>query len=392
MGKINISFIAGVEYHGKLYASAKEINGLFCLDLKTQELVFIRRFSMEKEVRGLYRNAFLYKNEAWFIPGRGRYIAIVNLDSLKIEYCEFPFRKKNKKVVSQMRGIGSSIYVSGGIIAHQFLYLIPLNIDAFVMVDMKKREFYPYYDVIEPDGNLLSGTYAKGNIYILPQKGNNLIEINLKTKKKRIYILPKLNMLDQYAGIGYYNNRLWIVHYEGACILRIDLNARNPQMIEFQDIYRKSYVYHNVLVVGNKLFLLPYLSDRILKLNMDNGQMTQLVLGDIWGIKEWGALWQMFVSKENIIFHFPKKQMLLYTDTVGKNFWKIRVNIEKSSLSEILYEEESKGDFEIYQVNGCYKEDILGIDEFVRIIIDNRKEKEKIYRSVGEDIWNMMKT
>ena len=318
MGKINISLIAGVEYHGKLYASAKEINGLFCLDLKTQELVFIKRFSMEKEVRGVYRNAFLYKNEAWFIPGRGQNIAIVNLDTLKIEYCEFPFRKKNRKVVSQMRGIDSSIYVSGGIIAHQFLYLIPLNVDALIIVDMKKKEFYPYYDAVEPDGHLLSGTYAKGNIYILPRKGNNLIEINLKTKKKRIYILPKLNMLDQYAGIAYYNNRLWIVHQEGAFILRIDLNARNPQIIEFQDIYRKGYAYHNVFVVGNKLFLLPYLSDRILKINMDNGQIMQLSLDDIWEIKERAVLCQMLISEKNIVFHFPKKQVLLCTDAVGE--------------------------------------------------------------------------
>lgn len=199
-------------------------------------------------------------------------------------------------------------------------------------------------------------------------------------------------MLDQYAGIAYYNNRLWIVHQEGAFILRIDLNARNPQIIEFQDIYRKGYAYHNVFVVGNKLFLLPYLSDRILKINMDNGQIMQLSLDDIWEIKERAVLCQMLISEKNIVFHFPKKQVLLCTDAVGEEFWKIRVNIEKSALSEILYEEERKGNFEIYQVNGCYKEDILGIDEFVRIIVDNKREKENIYGSIGEDIWNMLQS
>lgn len=389
MDNINLSIIAGVEYRGKLYVSTKEINGLFCLDLSTREITFLKEFSGENEARGIYRNAFLYKNEAWFIPGRGQRIAIVNLDTLDIEYYEFPFQRKDQKTILQKRGLRSSVFSSGGIIADKFLYLIPQNVDTVVIVDMERKKFYPYYGAIEVGGYPVKGTYANGNLYLLPEIGDNLIAINLVTKEKRNYFIKELSEIGKCAGIVYYDNSLWAASQNGRYILHFGLNIENIEIICLRET--RCGNYQDVVAIGSELYFLPHLSDRILNFNMKSRQLSDNVLGKELTLNGKAKLQMLFLSKEITVFYFLKKNLLLYYNRYEKICWPLETSIERKTLYNILYERNNNFDLEKYKRNGCYEEDVLGIRELTGIILEKENDKGKVNGNTGRIIWDVMR-
>ena len=135
MIKAKLRFNAGVEYKNKIYASAVNINGLFQLDLITHELIYLKSFMKEKACFAIHRMAFLYGNEAWFVPQNGIYIAVVNLDTLDVEYLKPPFKKINEDAVSKI----GAVYYTGNIIEEKYLYLIPTTIDTLLVIDLEKK-------------------------------------------------------------------------------------------------------------------------------------------------------------------------------------------------------------------------------------------------------------
>lgn len=389
MNNINLSIIAGVEYRGKLYVSTKEISGLFCLDLFTRKMTYLKEFSGEDEVRGSYRNAFLYKNEAWFIPGRGRRIAVVNLDTLNIEYYEFPFQKIDRKSILHKRGLCSSIYSSGGVIEDRFLYLIPQNIDTATIVDMERKKFYPYYGAIDIAGHSIKGTYAKGSLYLLPEIGDNLIIIDLATKEKRNCSIKELSMIGKHAGLVYYNGSLWAAFQNGRYILRFGLNMENIEIICLGE--SKCGNYQDIIGIGSELYFLPHFSDIILNFNMENRQLLENVLDKEWKLNGKARLQKLFISDKSIIFYFLKKNILLYYDRYEKICWPLETSIERKTLYDILYEHNNNFDLEKYKRNGCYEEDVLGIRELTGIILEKENDKGKINGNTGRIIWDVMR-
>ena len=381
MSKMNLSFLAGVEYCGKIYASAREVNGLFQVDLVTKEISYKKIFLKEKTDWAIYRMAFLYKNEAWFIPGRGKYITVVNLDTLNIDYFEVPFKWINKEALAQNK----SVYSSGGMIDQKFLYLIPANIDTLLVIDLERKKLYPYYDVANPEEILQVGVCVKESIYMLSERKNNMIKINLRTKAMERYSCPW--SCKAYAGIVHHDTELWCVSCYGDYIFSIDLDTQKIKEILLERDFYEKFMYHELIIEEDELFLLPRADCKILKINMDTMETKVLYFETGLTRNRNVALRKLSSSNTIIMDCFANNSILVY-DKIKGVFQEFKLSIEKEILLKKMKEENISLNIERLRCNGNYKEGLLGIEDFVEKIVNLREQKKDIQWNVGKNIWS----
>ena len=137
-----LGFTAGVKYNNKIFFSASMSNGLYEMDLITGKTKLLCMFYHEEMKILLHRNAFIYKNYAWFIPQKGRYITKVNLDTLEMSFFtyEYDICKENDFFAFILsKRIGNKIY------------LLPRSIDTFVVIDMESDKIQQMPGIIKPN-------------------------------------------------------------------------------------------------------------------------------------------------------------------------------------------------------------------------------------------------
>lgn len=384
-------FQAGVEYKGKLYASATYINGLFLLDLNTEKITYIKAFSKEKNCYAIHRTAFLYKNEAWFIPQQGQYIAVVNLDTMHMEFIEPPFRKINKKAVSRI----NAVYYSGGIFGDQYLYLIPANIDALLILDLESRAVYPYYDVSTEDAYYLFGAYADGALYLTPYIGNSLLKIDLRTNKRFQYSWKYSP--ESFLDILCYKNSLWLTPYRSDNILCFDLNTEKTEEIPLKEIFDPECTYEQVQIYKNSIFFIPFQADAILEFHADNKEIRQIYLKQNWLEHGYNGFTKIF-SKDNLILASRFKGLILIYEEALDGFRKIDLEIERNQLIYAIENSQNRNykfeDFiyeNMYFSHGCYQEKFWGLEGFLEQIDLGKYLKRNNEEKNGDSIWRRIR-
>lgn len=226
---MRIGTIAGVEYRNKVYFSSVELNGLFCMDMESREVEFLKLFEKEKFIPRLHRAAFLYKNEAWFIPQEAENIARLNLETLTLTYYPFPCHKNNELFRSSPGSY--CVYSCGYVFKEKFLCMIPWNIDAALIINMESYEMYPYYDVIDPFEEAMCGAALIGDkLYLFPGKGKNCIEVDLR--KDRRNKLEWNYMERAFETVVMHQNKLWFVPKVEKYILSFDIRTGEKQKFE----------------------------------------------------------------------------------------------------------------------------------------------------------------
>lgn len=391
MKGIGLRFNAGVEYQEKIYVSGVSINGLFELDLVTGNIRYIKRFSREESCFAIHRCAFLYGKEAWFIPQNGKYIAVVNLNTLEIVYLDPPYKRINTNAVSTI----NAVYYSGDIIGGRYLYLIPANIDALLVVDMKTKQMYPYYNVSTPDDYHLYGGYVNGCVYLFPFNGRKILEVNLLTgiKRKKTW---KYEIHKYGEGIKY-GDKYWFSPFYADHILALNLETGENESIPLNEYYDEENTFDQIANYNEKIFLLPYQADRILIFDIKTKSFSKIVLPE--DILENGknGFTRIYSEKYIIFASFSNNAMVLY-DTESNSFQIIKISISLENLIKDIERELGKsfwrvGNFlqEICNYSeGFYSEDTLGLGNYIKLVpINQSRNKDSIEaeKNVGRSIW-----
>lgn len=383
MNQIGIRFNAGVEYKGKIFASAVNINGLVQLDLATCEMKYIKRFSKEKACFAIHRMAFLHKNEAWFIPQNGRYIAIINLDTLDIQYIEPPFKRINKKAVSKI----NAVYYSGDIIDGRYLYLIPTNIDTLLLIDLETRELYPYYDVPEKNEYFLTGTYVKESIKLWPWSGNTIVEINLRTGAKNRFNWKYAP--ETFSDAVCYKNKAWFCPSCLDFILTIDLFTNEAVEIPLNGYFEPECTYGQVQRYMESLFFLPYQGNKILKYDTNKKELTEKNLPDDLLEEGKNGFCKLF-SNEHVLLASFEKNALLICDEKMHDFQTIPIEIDTEILRQKLKKNKNLKYGDLVNSEIPNLERYIGLEQFIQSIFEREKCKNPSLRNGGNLIWKRL--
>ncbi len=392
MKEIGLWFNAGVEYQGKVYASAVRINGLFEVDLVTEKIKYIKRFSREESCLAIHRCAFLYGKEAWFIPQNGTYIAVVKLDTLEIIYLDPPYKRINENALLAK----NAVYYSGNIIGGRYLYLIPVNIDALLIVDMKTKQMYPYYNVSTPDDYHLFGGYENGCVYLFPYNGKEIIEVNLSTGIKR-KMTWKYGVYNYAEGIKY-GNKYLICPFEADHILILDMETGENKRVPLGKYYDEECTFGQIAIYKDKIFLLPCQADRILIFDIKTRAFSEICLPEDIMVNGKIGLTKIYSEKHIICASFSKNVMILY-DAQSEGFRTIKLSIGIEELIKDIEQELGKsfwreGNFfrEICGYSdGFYSEDDLGLENYIKLVPADQNGKKGLIeaeRNIGKSIFN----
>lgn len=385
MIKTNIKFWAGVEYKDKLYAVSPQINGLFQLDLATKEMTYIKKFLKEESPLEIYWNAYLYKKEAWFTPGKGKYIAVVNLETFDIRYYDLPFIRRNNmdKLIIQ------SVYYSGGIINKRFLYLIPSNVDTLLLIDLEKKQFYPFYDVAKPKECLIYGSYFNQKIYMIPYIGKELVVVNLHTKQIERY--PWKWPFETFTGFISYKNRLWLIPGRANFLLSLDIHLKETEKIPLGAYYTTNQMYYEAFIIDDDLFMLPFSSSKMLKYNIRSKHFFQIDLRQNW-LKRNKITLKKMSTTNRIILTEESGHMLLIYDKERESLEKIELSIDTKFLLQNLNRNDIIKISEFYN-SDCYLENSIGLQNFFEIIAEPHiAEKKEFFENIGAKIWKGIHT
>ncbi len=392
MNQIYLRFNAGVEYKGKIYASAIYINGLFQLDLVTQKVTYIKCFAQEKPYYAIHRAAFLHGNEAWFIPQNGKYIAVVNLDDFNIIYIKPPFRRVNKKAIERI----NAVYYSGGIIANKFLYLVPTNIDTLLIIDLDSKKLYPYYDIPYTDEYFLFGTYSCGSIYLMPYIGNSIVKINLRTNDRNRYLWKY--PFEDYLSLVSNQSQIWVGPYHSKYLLNMDLKTKRIDQITVREC-DDDCIYEQMILKENILFIIPFDGDKILRFELNNKKKVEIDLDDELLVDGKNGFTEIF-SEDNLILASYKNNFILVYDKKLENFQKIKISIKSEDLMEALKKNEDLYELEtadaihryIFIPDGLYNEVFWKLNNYIKINLEEKKRQNRYFiENFGGIIWKRVK-
>lgn len=385
MEEIGLRFNAGVEYNGKLYASAVNINGLFELDLVSHKLKYIKSFIKEKACFAIHKMAFLYKNEAWFIPQNGKYITVINLDTLEMQFIKPPFGRINEKAVSMI----NAVYYTGDIIEERYLYLIPTNIDTLLIIDLENKKLYPFYDISVEDDFFLFGAYVNENIYLWTRLKNVLMKLNIRTNVREFFQWKY--PVEAFGESINYNEKIWRCPFKEEYVLVMDLNAEEIEKIPLNESYDLDCNYEQIQMFDNKMFLVPWQGNKILELDINSKKIFQKYLQEDLLENGKNGFCRMF-SKNNVILASYWKNVVLIYDKEHGNFQSIKICIDKNILTKAV-EENEEITFKNFIRDNTNFENYLELKAYIQLMARSNEIEEGEFKSnnVGKNIWNIMK-
>lgn len=260
---MRVSFYAGVKYGNKVFFSGYGwLAGLFSINIEDGEVKFLKLFEKEVFTSRLHRMAFLYQNEAWFIPEQADYIACLDMNTLEMTYYEVPCYRKNAVVGNR----DYCVYVSGQILKNKYLCLIPQEIDAALIIDMEQHKLYPYYGVINPEkDHITDGVVLKEELYLLPETGKDYIKINLHTGKRTSLVRSDGEFVS--GSICNIKGKIWFVEWFKKNISYMDISSGEKVRLKLLESENR---YYGMTCMGSKIVCLPLKADCFLTIDMDS--------------------------------------------------------------------------------------------------------------------------
>lgn len=311
MKNMLVKFNAGVEYKGVLFLSSIEMNGLWRYDLNSKKMEFISKFYREEnpfDNYALHRTAFLYKNEAWFIPQNGKYIAIVDLENYKMEYIPVPY----KSIVFDGMSKTNAICLDAKRIDERHIMLVPCGIDSLNIVDLETKEIESYSNINEENNPYSSGVYANNKFYFLGMLGLKIYQYDRHGNKDNILIVDD-GKSNRYGQVYFNkNNNLLYIGPGKKCnfITVIDVELKNINKI----IINENIQTEEVIEFGNELIgFLEYGGNRIVLLNMeDNKIRVEEIDKSATGKKEFYAY--IYSNNKTIISSLTEPIIYIWND------------------------------------------------------------------------------
>lgn len=258
---------AGVEYKGKIIFSASTVNGLMSLNLDSGNIKFLKVFEREDLTSGLYREAFLCGNEAWFIPAKAENFVCVNLNTYDMKYYPVPYNKRNKH--------NDMLSFIAFFIFEDMIYCVPRNVDTAVRINTISHSIERFDNVIDPFSDITCGGLVINNIFRLFIKNKREeIDIDMVTGE---HTRKTCSMIDNTTLHICPCGKYILDKHKGGRITIYDSNYSEMRTVQLP--YDQED-YYDALKYNGEIVLLPIRGRHIMSINPDLGNVHELEMGD----------------------------------------------------------------------------------------------------------------
>lgn len=274
---IGIHFSTGVKYNSAYYLTAIHMNALFMYNINKKKLIFLTSFQKEKKREYLYLKAFLYKNEAWFIPNQAEYIAIVNLDTYYINYMPLDYQKcYNDKGIK---------YINILHFNEKYLCLIPWDIDATMIIDLENKSMASFHGIVDQKKKYHDAIFIDNKIYFFPWNGKDILALDLKTNQRAD--LPSRLGEENFGDVVYNKKNRCLFHAPAKdnYILIDNLNGNICKKIRL-DYWndRKCKTFYSTEVM-NDIFFWGHEKNVVLKIDKNDNSMKKYIINSKYSNK-----------------------------------------------------------------------------------------------------------
>lgn len=266
--RANIAFSCGIEYKGYLYIASGFGNELFQYDIEKQELKYLMDFEKEKDTGYLYRCIVLYKNKACFIPQCAENIAIVNLDTLETSYIPLQYKWIQTKIKLKCSG--------AGIFEDHFLFVIPYDIDALMIVDLETLETKCYYDISDNTEPYIDAVYKEGFLYCIPWMAEKILQINLETEERKMLDWPYKRMTYSEAIWDEEKGSMWLIPSKASYLIKYNIEKKEIQKIQIDNETNsdgQDLKYYYGARHLSKIFVFPFKKEHVVAYDMESKQI-----------------------------------------------------------------------------------------------------------------------
>ena len=356
---------AAVEYNNKVYFAESASNALYSMDLSTGELIIESLLKSEKKER-TYRLAFRYGSQAWFLPWELDVFMHVDLDNLDIEYIKIPYQKRENKVLSNYSPTyPTCCYFSAVKIDEERIFCVPVDVDVFVIINMKTGEIIEFENLINFESEIMWAASCIGNdIYISPYKGDRMVKLN--------WLTGNVDYINWPYGEGVFcssmavDDSIYFAPNTANCLLRYDTQKNIFEEILLGDMYDFGNSYHELCLNEGVLWLIPWRSDYILQYDIQ--------------AKSWGK------RKKDDEICWPYKTELRCVDSEDKIiFTTCRTGYisvyQKESQKFINYIGRISGGCDFKMISGAVgdfvSEKILALNTYIEMVAKGGYEKQR---------------
>lgn len=261
-------FRAGMETNGRLYFSARDRNGLYAINLETEQKEFLGFFPDKSEHDFCCRVG----NELWFFPmdqTKSRF-DIYNMDSGRFTVAELPLPEKGAPSIYGGKFVSALEY--GGI-----QYIIPGTYDYIIKIKNNQVESYikiPQKYLSGDEHRFMDALIYRECIYFGPYGADYILKMSLPDEafQGAVWDYPK----NAFGKLCEYQGKLYVIPSKAKVNLvkvEMDFSEISEMSVHLEDEQEE---YFAIGCIGGTVWLFPHDLDKICRISLDEFEIEYM--------------------------------------------------------------------------------------------------------------------
>lgn len=271
--KLSFEAIAVLE-DGIAYASSKEFNGLFQVNMHTGKCKYISLFPHENlNQTRLHCKVEFYHNKLFFVPSSAVYLSVFDLIEHKFHQIELP------DLIIQNGFYKPYFKFIDSYVLDEYLWMIPSSYPAIFKVNLHTEAITVIDNWVPESGYFFrKGSYlSSSKIYVPDTTSNNILEIDTKLDIVKLYPVGENN-----KGCWSCNSDdaidIWFAPRNPGPIFKWDKDRNN--IVEFDNYpagYRhNNFLFSKVYMINQNVYFIPAYGNMMMAIDRANGCMSSI--------------------------------------------------------------------------------------------------------------------
>lgn len=280
------------------FASAYEFNGLYKVDIASEECEFISIFPQEKlDGKRIHCTAKYIMGKVYFIPASGKFISIYNIEKNELIQIAVPeckqmpvFYKKRYRFIN-------------GVLNGENLWLVPSTYPGIVQLNLISNKMTIHDQWVPEEGYFFRNSLCVKNstFYIANGNGNMVLAFNMENAQASIYHIGKNN-----AGIMSMcmeQNNMWMAPRLKGPIIRWNIESNEvKEYFLYLDAFTSDKIYFSkVFRCENRMYFIPAGGNHAVIVSLEDDTETMMD-DEKWKIQKNSMIEYMFETEKKLFF------------------------------------------------------------------------------------------
>ncbi len=247
--KNEAAYCGGATDNTNVYFAPYNADSALILNTETKNITAAENFTKSSQT---FCGAIFDGEFTWFIPESGK--SIVCMDALGVTNSyEIPY------------DIPANRAFSGGVFAHEKIFLVPYESKGVITLDINTGEFSRVESLKSVTG--CSGGIFEGDfVFLIPYNGDILYKINYNDNSMESISMPEIANA-QFSGGAYDGRNIWMSPYSGGTVVKYDTFSGDFTKYELPDTREQ---YKSGAFDGTNVWLCPFSGKTLLKISGSN--------------------------------------------------------------------------------------------------------------------------